>query len=254
MSFKHACVLLYAPPPAHRHSSAGTVVIHMTSDSAVHLLMCPATHLESLKQIRWLVVETGEEKERFLDFWYDEQDGRSHAFLLTRLTLLYFYQRLSHPSLLSSLLGAVIVSVLHHWWSHVLCVYHQEGEGDRGREGERALSLSFLVRPQEDTHTHTFTHKHSETYTQPVCSSLRDGHRKHGDTRLCGHRSSEQHYRYRKALSAWIVIFIQQFLPEWQTVICRWTLWEASCFDSTLRFELGCSEAALCLRTRGGGC
>lgn len=82
----------------------------------------------------------------------------------------------------------------------------------KGREieGGRESCFSLISSATTGRHTHTFTHKHSETYAQPVCSSLRDGHRKHSYTRLCGHRSSEQHHRYRKAcdiystVSTWV--------------------------------------------------
>lgn len=176
----------------------------------------------SLKQIRWPVVETGGKKK--ISGFFDEQD-RSHAFLLTRLTLLYFYFLL-HPSL------------LHHWWSHVLCVYHQEGEGDRGRESESCFSL--ISSATTGRHTHTFTHKHSETYAQPVCSSLRDGHRKHSNTRLCGHRSSEQHHRYREAcdiystVSTWVANSHLQVNSLRSFVFCLypqiWARMQRACF------------------------
>ncbi len=54
----------------------------------------------------------------------------------------------SVTSPLFSLVSAVIFSVLHHWGSHVLSVYHQEGEGERERDIEEdsaSLSLSLIL-------------------------------------------------------------------------------------------------------------
>lgn len=47
--------------------------------------------------------------------------------------------------------------VLHWRWSHVLCVYHEEGVG--GRVTERSFSLFLSTATTgEDTHTHALTH------------------------------------------------------------------------------------------------
>ncbi len=72
-------------------------------------------------------------------------------------------------SFCSSLLIAVIVSVLHHWWSHVLSVYHQEGEGDREREVERGrlcISLSLIL-SSAPTDTRILSDVHSSSPLQP---------------------------------------------------------------------------------------
>lgn len=220
---------LYKPLPLH----TDTIVILMTSDSALHLLVWPATHLVSLKQIRWPVVETGRKKK---DFWIFVRRTRSFPRFPSNQTHFVIFLPASFSFIRRCcIIGEATCSVF---------IIRKGREIEGGRE--RAVSLSFLVRPQEDTHTHSRTNTPRRTLSQSVAAWGTDTE----NTATPDFAATEALNNTTGTVK--LVIFIQQFLPEWRTVICRWTLWEASCFDSTLRFELGCSEPALCLRTRGG--